>query len=141
MDYGPIGFIKAILETLGDSINPEQRKKIGSYFREGKTSSFSPQALAEAREMAESDPGEQYWKELFMEMLEEDEKERAIISEMMIEDYEARHEAESGDDLEVMDSAGEETEQQADSSQDADSEPSSEGESSIDSGRYDGYIG
>lgn len=141
MDYGPIGLIRAILETVGDSINPEQRKKMGAYFRDSKTSSFSPQALAEAREMAESDPGEQYWKELFMEMLEADEVEREIIAQMIIEDYESRHEAEAGQDLEMMDSAGEKAEQDADSSEDAGSEPAPDSEGSPDSGRYDGYIG
>ena len=141
MDYGPIGLIKAILETIGDSINPEQRKKIGSYFRDSKTSSFSPQALAEAREMAESDPGEQYWKELFMEMLEADEMEREIVAQMMIEDYESRHGAEAGQDLEMTDAAGEGTEQGADSSEDTGSETTSDSEGSHDSGRYDGYIG
>lgn len=135
MDYGPIGLIKAIFETIGDSINPEQRKKIGSYFRDSKTSSFSPQALAEAREMAESDPGEQYWKELFMEMLEADEAEREIVAQMIIEDYESRHEVEAGQELETAETAGDEIQSEVDS------ETASDDGGGSDSGRYDGYIG
>ncbi len=138
MDYGPIGMIRAILETLGDSLDSEKRKKIGSYFRDSKTSSFSPQALAEAREMAENDPGEQYWKDLFMEKLEADEKDREIIAEMMIEDYESRHEAEAGQDSET---AGDEIQSEIDSSDNIDSESASDDGGNSDSGRYDGYIG
>ena len=132
MDYGPVGLIKAILETLGDSLDSEKRKKIGSYFRGSNTSSFSPQGLAEAREMAENDPGEQYWKDLFMEKLEADEKDREIIAEMLIADYEARHEAEAESDSET---AGDEIQSEIDS------EPASDDGGGIDSNRYDGYIG
>lgn len=138
MDYGPVGLIRAILETLGDSLNSEKRKKIGSYLKDINTSSFSPQALAEAREMAENDPGEQYWKDLFMEKLEADEKDREIITEMLIEDYEARHEAEAGQDSET---AGDEIQSEIDSSGSIDSEAASDDGGGIDSGRYDGYIG
>ncbi len=138
MDYGPVGLIRAILETLGDSLNSEKRKKIGSYLKDSKLSSFSPQAMAEAREMAENDPGEQYWKDLFMEKLEADEKDREIIAEMLIEDYEARHEAEAGQDCET---AGDEIQIEIDSSGNIDSEPASDDGGGIDSSRYDGYIG
>ena len=129
---------KAILETLGDSLNSEKRKKIGSYLRNSNISSFSPQAMAEAREMAENDPGEQYWKDLFMEKLEADEKDREIITEMLIEDYEARHEAEAGSESET---AGDEIQSEIDSSGNIDSEPVSDDGGNSDSGRYDGYIG
>jgi hypothetical protein len=132
MDYGPIGMIRAILETLGDSLNSEKRKKIGSYLRNSNISSFSPQAMAEACEMAENDPGEQYWKDLFMEKLEADENDREIIAEMLIADYEARHEAEAGQDSET---AGDEIQSEIDS------EPASDDGGGFDSGRYDGYIG
>lgn len=141
MDYGPIGMIRAILETLGDSLDSEKRKKIGSYLRGSNTSSFSPQGLAEAREMAENDLGEQYWKDLFMEKLEADERDREIIAEMMIEDYEARHEAEAGQNLETADTAGDEIEQEIDSSDNIDSGPASGDGGDFDSGRHDGYIG
>ena len=132
MDYGPVGLIKAILETLGDSLNSEKRKKIGSYLRNSDASSFTPQGLAEARELAENDPGEQYWKDLFMEKLEADEKDREIIAEMLIADYEARHEAEAASDSET---AGDEIQSEIDS------EPASDDGGGFDSGRYDGYIG
>jgi len=138
MDYGPVGLIRAILETLGDSFNSEQRKRIGSYLSERNMSSFSPQGLAEAREMAENDPGEQYWKDLFMEKLEADEKDREIITEMLIQDYEARHEAEAGSDSET---AGDEIQSEIDSSGNIDSEPVSDDGGGFGSGRYDGYIG
>ncbi len=138
MDYGPIGLIRAILETLGDSLNSEKRKKIGSYLKDSNTSSFSPQGLAEAREMSENDPGEQYWKDLFMEKLEADEKDREIIAEMLIADYEARHEAEAGSDSET---AGDEISQEMDYLLNIDSEPASDDGGGFDSGRHDGYIG
>ncbi len=141
MDYGPVGLIRAILETLGDSLNSEKRKRIGSYLRDSKTSSFSPEAMAEAREMAENDPGEQYWKDLFMDKLEADEKDREIITEMLIEDYEARHEAEAGQDCETAETDGDEISHEIDSSDNIDSEPASDDGGNSDSGRYDGYIG
>lgn len=138
MDYGPFGLIKAVLETLGDSINPEQRKKIGEYFRDSKTSSFSPEALAEAREMAENDPGEQYWKELFLEMLEEAERESEIVSEMTIEDYESRHTAEV---LAEDENCGEDGGIQEGDSSTSGNEDVSGGDGCTDSGDCPSYIG
>jgi hypothetical protein len=145
MDYGPLGLIRALLETLGDVLNPKQRKKSGFRASDSNKTSVSPEALAESREFAENDPGEQYWKELFMEKLEAAEKERDVVTEMMIEDYEAKHEAEAGQEPDSgITETAEEQNAEIDSAGNIDSEPAADdggNSDSGDSGVYDGYIG
>lgn len=145
MDYGPLGLIRALLETLGDALNPRQRKKSGFRAGDSNKTSVSTEALAESREFAENDPGEQYWKELFMDKLEAAEKEREIVTEMMIEDYEARHEAEAGQEQDSGNAeTAEEQNAEIDSAGNIDSESALDdggNSDSGDSGVYDGYIG
>jgi len=142
MDYGPLGLIRALLETLGDALNPKQRKKSGFRAGDSNKTSVSTEALAESREFAENDPGEQYWKELFMEKLEAAEKERDVVTEMMIEDYEARHEAEAGQEQDSGNAeTAEEQNAEIDSAGNIDSEPTADDGGNSDSGVYDGYIG
>jgi len=129
MDYGPFGLLKAIIETLGEKIN-KLRGRITHDKAAYPDSRLGLHDIGIPSEHTDKVPSEWFWKGLLMEKLEAMEKERAIVDEMIIQDYEERHEA----------GQEEETGGIADVYPLNDSEFSSDGLEG-DSGGYGSYIG
>lgn len=134
--YGPVGFIKAVLETVAELLDPYPNKRKNVVHGDKAETGWSMQELSDAYVDAKNDPGEKYWQDLLEQHLDEKEKEAEIVSEMIIKDYESRHESESGQDSGAAETAENENAAESDSADNADSESGVDG-----SGNYDGYIG
>ncbi len=80
---GAIRLIKSFFEAVGEIFNPSPRNFQGN---ENFSESSQPSDKFE-------NSGEWFWKELLGQRIEESEQ----VKEMMIEDYEARHEAEASE--------------------------------------------
>jgi len=119
-----LGMVKAFFEALGEVFNPAPRNSQDSFPESSE--SLGPSDRFE-------NPGEWFWKDVLMQKVEESEREK----EMMIEDYESRHEVEAVQE----DSGNAET---GEGSSEADSAETDSGQgiddSSEGSGGYDGYI-
>ncbi len=168
MRYGPLGLIKSLLETFLDALDPyPNRKRTNVVHGDKVESGWSAKELSDAYAATKDDPGEKYWQDLLNQHLDEKERENAIISGMIVKDYEDRHnegsvEGESG--KETSEAVGEEnsSEGSSEGTQDAAQDEGGEagdmgaaGEADFDqgsdfdsgnfdadcSGNYDGYIG
>ncbi len=124
---GVIGMVKAFLEAVGEIFNPSPEEKPWD-----DRYSAAPDTLQSSDKF--DNPGDWFWKEILCEKLDARQRE----SEMMIEDYESRHEAEAVQE----DSGNAEAEEGASDagSVETDSEQGID-DSSAGSGGYDGYIG
>lgn len=121
MKYGPIGLIKALLETFLDALDPyPNRKKTNVVHGDRVESGWSAKELSDAYVAAKDDPGEKYWQDLLNQHLDEKERENEIVSEMMINDYESRHNEDGADGESNEETSGEFSEQEpTESTQDA----------------------
>lgn len=124
---GVMGMVKAFLEAVGEIFNPAPEEKPWD-----DRYSASPDTLQSSDKF--DNPGDWFWKEVLEQKIEENEQ----VREMMIEDYESRHEVEavpeSLDNAEAEGNAPEADSAETDSGQGID-------DSSAGSGGYDGYIG
>ena len=124
---GVIGMVKAFLEAVGEIFNPTPEEKPWD-----DRYSAAPDTLQSSDKFY--NPGDWFWKELLEQKIEENEK----VGEMMIEDYESRHEVEATQEdsgnAETGEAASEADFAETDSGQGID-------DSSAGSGGYDGYIG
>jgi|GEM_PF-3080584 len=165
MRYGPLGLIKSLLETFLDALDPyPNRKRTNVVHGDKVESGWSAKELSDAYAATKDDPGEKYWQDLLNQHLDEKERENAIISGMIVKDYEDRHNegsvVEGESDKETSEAVGEEN--SSEGTQDAAQDEGGEagdmgvaGEADFDqgcdfdsgdfdadcSGNYDGYIG
>lgn len=92
MRYSPLALIRALLETLGNALEPYPDKRKGRHPRDNDSvSAWSLEEFGEACSLAKDDPGKEYWQNLFDQHLDAKEKENEVVSEMMMQDYESRH--------------------------------------------------
>ena len=92
MNYGPLGMIRALIETLLEALDPYPDKRKTSVVHGDKAKTgWTAKELSDAYADPDDDPGEKYYQDLLNQHLDEKEREDAIISEMMIADYESRH--------------------------------------------------
>lgn len=139
-NYGPVGFIKAVLETVAELLDPYPNKRKNVIHGDDAETDWSVQDLSDAYVAAKNDPGEKYWQDLLEQHLDEKERESEIVSEMIMNDYESRHESEQ--DSGSAETAEEENAAESDSADSAEFESGADDSgSNPDSGGYDGYIG
>jgi hypothetical protein len=124
---GVVGMVKAFLEAVGEIFNPAPEEKPWD-----DRYSASPDTLQSSDKFY--NPGDWFWKEVLEQKIEENEQ----VREMMIDDYESRHEAEAVQ--ENLDKAEAEEGASDAGSVETDSEHGID-DSSAGSGGYDGYIG
>ena len=88
MRYSPLGLIKALFETLFD-LYPNKRRNV--VHGDKTDTGWSLKELGEAYSNPEDAPGEKYYQDLLNQHLDEKEREAEIISDMLIENYEQKH--------------------------------------------------
>lgn len=148
MRYGPLGLIKALIETFLDALDPYPDKRRNNVVHGDKIESgWSLKELRDAYADPEDDPGEQYYQDLLNQHLDEKEREIEQISEMMIADYESRHGGQVNETSEqsgTMEEAGQNNNSTSEDMGNTDFEQSCDFESDDSGGgcsEYDGYIG
>lgn len=164
MRYNAMGLIGALLERFLDALDPYPNRKRNNVVHGDKVeSNWSAKELSDAYVAAKEHPEKEYWQDLLNQHLDERERENEIVSEMMINDYESRHNEDSvvegESDKETSEAVREEN--SSEGTQDAQDEGGeagdmgAAGEADFDqgsdfdsgdfdadcSGNYDGYIG
>lgn len=118
MRYNAMGLIGALLERFLDALDPYPNRKRNNVVHGDKVeSNWSAKELSDAYVAAKEHPEKEYWQDLLNQHLDERERENAIISGMMIQDYEERHKEDRAEGERDKEKSGEFGEQESEGSE------------------------
>jgi hypothetical protein len=145
MNYGPLGLIKSLIESLLEALDPYPNKRRTNVVHGDKVKSgWSLKEMGDAQVAAKDDLGDKYWQDRYNQRLDEKEKENERITEMLVKDYEERHGGEINETPESAESgqdAAQDNDSEAEDMGNADFTESCDFESGDSEGGDSGYTG